>query len=148
MKIEFSRFRPVLSFFNRVAPKGVGRGVPVVALALFSGNVLTVNAADDESYYRADFEAPAFAAGSVQGQRGWSVEQGRAEVVAGAGREKSAGLVLEPLEPFSQATLLLSAAPSTGSPSFLDVYVLPAATEEKRQEEMLDLDGARIGLFR
>ena len=97
-----------------------------------------------------DFEAPAYTLGSVHGQRGWSVDQGRAEITAGAGRNASTGLVLEPLRPFSQATLRLDApaADSTGGPAFLDFYLSPSATDVLRQEELLDVDGARIGFFR
>ena len=94
-----------------------------------------------------NFEAPDYTLGSVHGQRGWSVEQGRAEVTAGAGRNASTGLVLEPLKPFSQATLLLNVVPAEG-PAFLDFYISPSATDVIRQEELLDIDGARIGFFR
>jgi CotH kinase protein/Chitobiase/beta-hexosaminidase C-terminal domain len=110
---------------------------------------LTVSSASAQAIgYSADFEAPAYTPGSIHGQQGWSVEQGRAEVKAGEGRNASAGLVLEPLSPFSQATLLLDAPAAGGSPGFLDFYVSPAATDDTRLEEMLDIDGARIGFFR
>lgn len=117
-------------------------------LLALPGLALTVGAADVPPSYTADFEAPAYTLGSIHGQQGWSVEQGRAEVKAEAGRNASAGLVLEPLAPFSQATLLLDTPASAGSPAFLDFYVSPAATDVLRQEEMLDIDGARIGFFR
>ena len=68
--------------------------------------------------------------GSIHGQQGWSVEQGSAEVKTGAGRQASAGLVLEPLAPFSQATLLLDSSVAGGSPGFLDFHVSPAATDD------------------
>lgn len=111
--------------------------------------VLTITASGQEPYYQADFEAPDFTPGSIDGQRGWLVQQGRAVVREGAGRNASAGLVLEAKSPFSQATLLLEgAAEGSEAPVFLDLFVSPAATEESLREEMLDMNGARIGFFR
>ncbi len=48
-----------------------------------------------------DFESPAFKPGNIHAQSGWSVDQGKAEITAGAGRDGSAGLVLAPADPFS-----------------------------------------------
>ncbi|MES2709346.1 MAG: CotH kinase family protein [Verrucomicrobiota bacterium] len=115
---------------------------------LFSGTLAANGSEPGLLFYQADFEAPAFAPGNIDGQRGWSLEQGRAEIRDGAGRNGSAGLVLEPLESFSQATMLLETALPPQATPFLDFHVLPVATDEERREEMLDLDGARIGFFR
>jgi hypothetical protein len=120
----------------------------LVLALLAAGTNSPLNAQENTASYHAGFELPDYTVGSIHSQRGWSVEQGRAEVVAGAGRNASAGLVLEPLAPFSQATLLLDAPSAPASAGFLDFHVSPAATSEVKLEEMLDIDGARIGFFR
>lgn len=99
------------------------------------------------STLRIDFEEPAYRPGSIQGQNGWTIEQGVAEVDAKAGRGGGAALVMQPADPFSQATLRLEAA-TDGTTLFMDFYVLPVATSQDQMEEMLDIDGARIGFFR
>jgi hypothetical protein len=120
-----------------------------LALAILAaGTTSPVNAQENTASYHAAFELPDYTVGSIHSQRGWSVEQGRAEVVAGAGRNASAGLVLEPLAPFSQATLLLDAPSAPTSAGFLDFHISPAATSEVKLEEMLDINGARIGFYR
>lgn len=95
-----------------------------------------------------DFEAPAFTPGSIDGQRGWVVDQGRAEVVAGKGFQGSAGLVLRPLQPFSQARVSLEGKRRPALVCFVDLQVLPIASEVLEKAELLDVNSARIGLFR
>ena len=94
-----------------------------------------------------DFEAPAFKPGNIHGQSAWSVDQGKAEIVVGAGRDGSAGLVLSPADPFSQARLSFK---PVGIPAaaIVDLYVSPVAGTLDKKEEMLDIDSARVGLFR
>lgn len=93
------------------------------------------------------FEEPDYRLGSIDGQRGWSVQQGRAEVVADAAHSGQRALKLFPADPFSQAKLTLAPSVPPAPVMFLDFYVIPAASEAAQQEEFLDVDGARIGLF-
>lgn len=93
------------------------------------------------------FEEPGFAVGNIHGQRGWSVEQGRAEIVADQAHGGTRALKLFPAEPFSQAKLSLAPGVPPAPVMFLDFYTIPAASDAARQEEFLDIDGARIGLF-
>jgi hypothetical protein len=119
-------------------------------LALFlPGLALTVSgAAEVPARYAADFEAPAYTLGSIHGQQGWVVDQGRAEVAAGAGRHGTAGLVLIPAAPFSQARLSLHPGAGIADVSFVDLFIRPIAGNSVAMEEMIDVDSARIGLFR
>lgn len=121
--------------------------VPVL-IGLLCCTALNAPAQEGALIFQADFEAPAYVPGTIQGQGGWTVQQGRAEVTEGEGRNGTAGLVLEPMEPFSQTTLTLNSAAQAASPVFLDFHVSPAATDDQKLEEMLDIDGARIGFFR
>ena len=93
------------------------------------------------------FEEPDYRAGSIDGQRGWSVQQGRAEIVSDAAHTGQRALKLFPADPFSQAKLSLSPGVPPSAVMFVDFYVVPAAGDAARQEEFLDIDGARIGLF-
>jgi hypothetical protein len=51
---------------------------------------------------------PDYVAGNVDGQHGWSVQQGRAEVVDGIAHDGTRALKLFPADPFSQAKLSLA----------------------------------------
>lgn len=152
MKIERLTF--LRHFYSRIQRSNGGLRLNLVPLAGIltgvMGAPLTVSAETaGVPLYGADFEAPAFTAGSIDGQRGWAVDQGRAEVAAGEGRDGTAGLVLVPLEPFSQARLSLKypEGPEDGV-SFVDLYVRPVAGAAESREEIIDVNSARIGLFR
>ena len=58
------------------------------------------------------------------------------------------GLVLQPASPFSQARLSLTTGTAMAGVSFVDLYIRPAAGENAFREEMIDVDSARIGLFK
>jgi CotH kinase protein/Chitobiase/beta-hexosaminidase C-terminal domain len=110
---------------------------------------LTVSSASAQAIgYSADFEAPAYTPGSIHGQQGWSVDQGQAEILSKQGFEQSAGLVLRPVLPFSQARLSLEGNRAGAVISFLDLRILPIASETADKAELLDINSARIGLFR
>ena len=94
------------------------------------------------------FEEPEFKVGNIHGQRGWSVEQGKAEIVEGQAHRGQRALKLFPADPFSQAKLSLAPGVPPSPVMFLDFYVIPAASDAAKQEEFLDIDGARIGIFR
>lgn len=101
----------------------------------------------EEFFFNASFEAPEYAIGTLDGQSGWKVDQGRAEIQLGEGRMGSAGLVLLPEEPFSQARLQLATDIGFNQTLFLDVYVRPVASDAAEKEEMIDINSARIGVF-
>ncbi len=96
---------------------------------------------------RCGFEEPDYRTGSIDGQRGWSVQQGRAEVGTDGAHSGQRSLKLFAADPFSQAKLTLAPAVPPAPVMFLDFYVIPAASDAAQQEEFLDVDGARIGLF-
>ncbi|MFN0127639.1 MAG: hypothetical protein ACKV19_13240, partial [Verrucomicrobiales bacterium] len=101
-----------------------------------------------DSPIRFDFEEPQFLPGSIHAQHGWWVDQGGSAVVPGLGLEGSAGLAVEPADPFSQGRLTLLRPGSTDSALFLDFRVRLRAAEWLVLEESFDIDSARIGLFR
>ncbi len=94
------------------------------------------------------FEEPEFRTGNIHGQRGWSVEQGKAEIVEGQARSGRRALKLFPADPFSQAKLSLAAPEPPSTVMFVDFYVRPVAAAQTETGDMLDIDGARIGFFR
>lgn len=120
---------------------------PAAALVFLAG-LAAVHAEDGGAGYRADFESPDFSPGSIDGQHGWSVDQGKAEIVAGVGLHGTSGLVLYPSAPFSQARLSLALDPGLDPASYVDLQIRPVAGFGKVKEEMLDIDSARVGLFR
>lgn len=124
------------------------RGVHFAAILI--GGVIAIERAEAHQTappVQCGFEAPDYATGSIHGQRGWSVEQGRAEIVEGHAHGGARALKLFPADPFSQARLSLAPGVPPAPVIFLDFYVIPATSDEARQEEFLDVDGARIGLF-
>ena len=94
------------------------------------------------------FEEPEFKVGNIHGQRGWSVEQGKAEIVEGQAHRGQRALKLFPADPFSQAKLSLAAPEPPSTVMFVDFYVRPVAAAQTETGDMLDIDGARIGFFR
>lgn len=126
-------------------------------LLVFGWSVATAVAQQDQTSLYYSFDPPCFSPGTVDGQFGWWVDRGAAEILPGVGIDGSAALSVEARTPFSQARLSL---PRPGSlahrleaqdlPSslFLDAWLrLPAAPWEAL-DDSLDLDSARIGLFR
>ena len=95
-----------------------------------------------------DFEAPAFTPSNIDGQGGWWVDQGTAEVLPGAGTKGSHGLTVTAADPFSQARLTLLRPDKIGPVLFLDAAVRLAAGEPFVYDESFDIDSARLGLFR
>ena len=93
------------------------------------------------------FEAPDFVVGTIDGQAGWKVEQGRAEVVEEGVKSGHRSLKLLAADPFSQAKLRLEASGTMNMVNFIDFWVRPVASDPQSRAEMLDIDGARIGFF-
>ena len=146
MKSATSCLRPA-SFPHSQMSRPKPAWLAVVMLAAGT-NHSALHAQENVASYQADFEAPGFTPGSIHGQRGWSVDQGKAEIVGGAGVEASAGLVLHPAEPFSQARLSLKLDIGEAPLPFVDLKIRPVAGLVDRKDEMLDIDSARVGLFR
>ncbi len=76
------------------------------------------------------------------------MDQGTAEVRAKVGRAGSAGLVLAPSNPFSQARLSLKTGVVASEISFIDLYIRPFAGDRGQKEELIDVDSARVGFFK
>ncbi len=134
MKTQVSRraFRPVVKSF---------------AVFVLGGFPWSRLQAQEVPPVQCGFEEPEFTPGNIHGQRGWSVQQGRAEIVGEQAHTGQRALKLFAADPFSQAKLTLAPAEPPAPVMFLDFYVIPAASDAARQEEFLDVDGARIGLF-
>jgi hypothetical protein len=94
------------------------------------------------------FEDPEFESGSIDGQRGWQVDQGVVRIESGVGWNGSAALTVHPSEPFSQGRLTYEWTTPPESELFLDFRVKLPAAEWQVLEETFDIDSARIGLFR
>ena len=123
-------------------------GVEFAAIVLVAGfSVRYLEAQQAAPPVQCGFEEPDFTLGNIHGQRGWAVEQGKAEVVEDQAHSGKRALKLFPADPFSQAKLSLAPGVPPAPVMFLDFYVIPAASDAVKQEEFLDIDGARIGLF-
>ena len=101
----------------------------------------------EETSFRTDFEAPNYKIGTIDGQAGWNVDQGTAEIREGEGLFGSYGLMLLPEDPFSQVRLELDTPVGSSRILFLDVHVRPVSSAEDKKEEMIDINSARIGVF-
>jgi len=120
----------------------------LAALAYFSCSGAWAEAEPANPIYTADFEAPLYTPGDVKGQQGWTLEQGRAEIVTGTAHAGKASLQLFGGEPFTQAKLQLPAPDPLARVTFVDFWILPVAAEKEKTGELLDVDGARLGFFR
>jgi hypothetical protein len=108
---------------------------------------------------RASFdEIDAFFPGSIDGQAGWLLDQGVVDVVPGTGINGTSSIVVPRSAVFGQASLLV-ARPRAGGfedeppgsaarVTFLDFWVRLPPAEWLAFDETLDIDSARIGLFR
>ena len=135
---------------NTRVPCRAPRFPEIISVAILIGGGLVAEQAAAQQIappVQCGFEEPDFMAGSIHGQRDWSVEQGRAEIIDGQAHGGSRALKLFPADPFSQAKLALAPGVPPSPVMFLDFYVIPATSDAARQEEFLDVDGARIGLF-
>jgi hypothetical protein len=132
-------------------------------MASFCCLAWTLNVADllgvEPSAYKFGFEeAESFSMGSIDGQRGWSLDQGAVEILPAEGTDGSAGLALLGTELFGQASLIIprptlvdsNDGQSGQAPhlTFIDMWVRMPAAEWSSFEETLDIDSARVGRFR
>jgi hypothetical protein len=104
-----------------ISRRGGGKKLGFAPAVFLPCLALTAAAADVPVGYTADFEAPAYKLGSIHGQQGWAVDQGKAEVVKGAGMAGSAGLVLYPADPFAQARLSVRMDRPAAALTFVDL---------------------------
>ncbi len=103
--------------------------------------------------YEASFEATAgFRTGDVNGQRGFTVIRGRAEITQGAGVEGSAGLRLEPSRPFGIVQLnidaRLDAADSPDGVVHTEFMIRPGAGDPGERDQFADVEGSLSGFFK
>ena len=124
---------------------------------LVLGTSSTSHAQDGEPLpYEATFEASnGFLPGSVNGQRGFSVERGQARVVPDEGRGDSAGLELSPSRPFGIVQLKVDPSSVLGerSPSddhilHTEFYVRPGAVPGDEEDQFADVEGSLTGFFK
>ncbi|MEZ5327068.1 MAG: RHS repeat-associated core domain-containing protein [Verrucomicrobiales bacterium] len=100
-----------------------------------------------------------FAVGSLDGQGGWTVDQGTASIGRNSGRDRSQGLVIAPSEPFGQVSLHLVAVPDAAGANgseesisqaevvFSDFYVQPVANDGD-DRQFADVEGSITGFFK
>ncbi len=103
--------------------------------------------------YEASFEATAgFRTGDVNGQRGFTVIRGRAEITQGAGVKGSAGLRLEPSRPFGIVQLNidagLDAADSPDGVVHTEFMIRPGAGDPGERDQFADVEGSLSGFFK
>jgi hypothetical protein len=119
------------------------------ALAAAAISLPSASHAQSSILYSTDFElSDPSAPLSIHGANGWSVDQGIAEIVPGAGTGGSCALLISPQALFTQASLELPRPAQDGGILFLDVSVRFPAAPWLALDETLDWDSARLGLFR
>jgi hypothetical protein len=97
--------------------------------------------------YEANFDSSGgFALGAAHGQRGWSVEEGKAVVTDGEGREGTRALRLEPSDPVGSVGLTVATG-ERGNILYSDLYVRPGATNPEAGAVM-GAEGSFTGFFR
>ncbi len=146
MKLATSCPRPAMSLsqqMRRLKPAWL-----VLAMLAAGTTHSALYAQENTASYQADFEAPGFTPGSIDGQQGWWVDQGGATVIPGIGLFGSTGLAVTPSELFSQARLSLLRVEQSSPVVFFEAWVRLPAAPWLVLDETFDLESARIGLFR
>lgn len=97
--------------------------------------------------YEANFESSGgFELGGLDGQRGWSVEEGSAVITEGEGREGSRALRLEPSDPVGSVGLTVATG-ERGNILYSDLYLRPGATNPEAGA-VVGAEGSFTGFFR
>jgi RHS repeat-associated protein len=97
--------------------------------------------------YEANFErSGGFELGGLDGQRGWSVEEGSAVITDGEGREGSRALRLEPSDPVGSVGLTVATG-ERGNILYSDLYLRPGATNPEAGA-VVGAEGSFTGFFR
>ena len=99
--------------------------------------------------YTSGFEIhEGFEKGNLEGQGGWQVDQGSAEVQSGIGIESSQGLQILPSDPFGQISLhFRPQEESDDSTVFTDFYVKPVAASDEEAVQFVDAEGLHRGVL-
>ena len=101
--------------------------ITLITLAALAGDA-TAQQPGESLPYNSGFEiAGGFVPGNLDGQGGWSVDQGEADVEIGAGVGGTNGLVIRASEPFGQVSLHLARPES--DVVFSDFHVKPVAVD-------------------
>ncbi len=87
-----------------------------------------------------------FVPGDLNGQRGWSVDQGEATVAPGVGVDQSMGLRISPSVPTGQVSLTLERP--AGDIVFSDFRVKPVASTVPAESQFVDAEGSIAGFFK
>ena len=103
---------------------------------------------EKETIHQSGFEQDdGFVAGDVDGQLGWTVDQGRAEVTGDSGLDGGGGLVIFPSDPFGQVSVRFDGAQLDRDVVFIDFFVRPVAGEG-REAQFADAEGSVLGFFK
>ena len=95
--------------------------------------------------YIANFEdLEGYAVGSLDGQLGWSVTQGAAEVVASAAYFGTRSVTLAPSTPVTRLTNPIASTPTQGV-TYFDFFAKPAADPAAASSSLIDAGSARMG---
>ncbi len=98
--------------------------------------------------YLADFEAAeGYNPGSFDGQQGWVVAVGTAEIVPGDAAHGDQSMVLKAGATAAWADQELGARASNPDPVFVDLFAKPVAGEDEASGTVLDFDSARLALI-
>ena len=100
--------------------------------------------------YTSGFEIhEGFEKGNLEGQGGWRVDQGSAEVQSGIGIESSQGLRILPSDPFGQISLHFNPQEESDDATvFTDFYVKPVAASNEEAVQFVDAEGSIAGFFK
>ena len=102
----------------------------------------------EETIHQSGFEQDdGFVAGDVDGQLGWTVDRGRAEVTAESGLDNGGGLTIFPSDPFGQVSVRFDGARLDRDVVFIDFFVRPVAGEG-RDAQFADAEGSVLGFFK
>lgn len=97
--------------------------------------------------YEAHFESgDGFEQGGIDGQRGWSVDEGTAMVIGGEGIQGSRGLRLEPSDPAGRVGLTVATG-DRGRILYSELSIRPGATDAS-VASIIGADGSFTGFFR
>ena len=117
-----------------------------LSLAALLASTTFVQAAEPLPY-EANFErSGGFELGGLDGQRGWSVEEGSAVITDGEGREGSRALRLEPSDPVGSVGLTVATG-ERGNILYSDLYLRPGATNPEAGA-VIGAEGSFTGFFR
>jgi hypothetical protein len=98
--------------------------------------------------YAADFEgAKRYRLGSLQGQQGWTVTQGAAEVVSSTAFQGTQSVELKP-GPVGAVARQTFAGSAGDGPTFVDLFVRPVAGLNPEEGSAFDLGGATVAFVR